>query len=428
MIIPYSKTIHFFEAIITLSRSYDDISFCRTCKCFFRNDKIPSNHEPENCDMTIRDMMGMYKIFTREEMHEAINNFYNNFDITYITEDGWKQLQIDTSSTCYSQNKNIAKSATPNKEYRNMKKLLKKGERNRIAYQKAFKEQNKEINKLKQYIQELTKAREESQNDMQAMMAKMRQDFDEKYKETQDKNKFTQDWLIEQHDKTCQSFSETYSCITDIPGLETFEKCREKAEGKIKDMIEVHAPFGFNMARAERLKHTQRKKNKMQFVWQSTLIRRSNSVKSMSVEQIEDTSKSWPPGLKQSDGYTTTKSSLSLPKNNSTKDKKFIEGKKEAIEFCQVYNIINDDNEMKENKKCENIFNSQILKGNSGDVESTMKCNSYKFPKNNTIDSEKTVYEFEDADLRNKITTHHEGRPHVYYPYLFDDIRKQKFV
>ena len=56
-----------------------------------------------------------------------------------------------------------------------------------------------------------------------------------------------------------------------------------------------------------------------------------------------------------------------------------------------------------------------------------MKGNFNKFPKNNTIDSEKTVYEFEDASLRNKITTHHEGRSHVYYPYLLEDIRKKKY-
>ena len=90
MIIPHSKTIQYFEAILTLSRSNDDIKFCRVCKCFFRPNKDDPRHEDDYCDMSIRDMMAQYKICTKEEMQNAINCFYNNFDTTYILENGWK--------------------------------------------------------------------------------------------------------------------------------------------------------------------------------------------------------------------------------------------------------------------------------------------------------------------------------------------------
>ena len=88
MIIPHSKTIQYFEAILTLSRSNDDIKFCRVCKCFFRPNKDDPRHEDDYCDMSIKDMMAMYKICTKEEMHNAIYCFFINFYTTYILENG----------------------------------------------------------------------------------------------------------------------------------------------------------------------------------------------------------------------------------------------------------------------------------------------------------------------------------------------------
>ena len=107
MIIPFSQTTKYFKAIMTLSSSYDSIRFCRDCKCFFRDNVTPCNHCITSSSMTIRNMIGQYKIMTKNEMKNAIDNFYGNFDREYITYKGWKVVQIDNAACCSNKNTSV---------------------------------------------------------------------------------------------------------------------------------------------------------------------------------------------------------------------------------------------------------------------------------------------------------------------------------
>ena len=89
MIIPFSMAEEYLFAICTLSRSFDKIMFCRVCKVFYRHSIKHLLHKEKHSDLTIKQMLGHYKIFTKDEMKNAINNFYEQFDATLIQENGW---------------------------------------------------------------------------------------------------------------------------------------------------------------------------------------------------------------------------------------------------------------------------------------------------------------------------------------------------
>ena len=172
--------------------------------------------------------MAQYNIRNIDDMTVAINRFYKEIDDSYITEDGWKQLPIDNSKSCFI-NEPIEDDPCNNEvqKSREEKKLIADKKRIKDRYQ----ELEKEAKHVRNYDKDLKKTKKQDTNkyeDLQKRYFDMEDNLNSQINQLKEEKKQMKEAFEQELNKSYIEWADTYKTLSQNPSYADYDQLRRR--------------------------------------------------------------------------------------------------------------------------------------------------------------------------------------------------------
>ena len=236
--VPRSKVTYLFEAIMVLSRCHESILVCKDCKCFFRPEKDETRHAACKIDKTIKQLQGKYKIQTIQEMEEALSRFYYAIDGSYITEDGWRQLPIDNSRTCFTNEKITVDLSSNRLDKSGVKSKLLKEVKKRQEINKEFSKSLTAVKMIKKGLKRKIKYHKQDYDGLHKESREMFAKLNARISNLEEENKKIREVYHEELAKSYVVWAHTFKTLSNDPDYGTFSELRRGSQSWLSIAME----------------------------------------------------------------------------------------------------------------------------------------------------------------------------------------------